>query len=141
MNKIKFTYFKIITSIFLILFFISCNNIEPNEVILGEWTMTSITTNQDIVSENGFAKAVEEITTTTTLIFKADKTFSGKIWGDTTYGIWNIEENGTVLNIFDEQSNYKIRTKLIFISDTKISLIEIQDSMAIKMNFMKKKNN
>lgn len=103
--------------------------------------MTSITTNQDIVSENGFAKAVEEITTTTTLIFKADKTFSGKIWGDTTYGIWNIEENGTVLNIFDEQSNYKIRTKLIFISDTKISLIEIQDSMAIKMNFMKKKNN
>jgi len=137
MNNKYYTSLSIITSIIIILSLGSCQDIDPNQELVGEWTMSSIITNQEVESENSFAKARKEIATTTNLTFNADKTFFGKIWGDTTYGIWNIEQNGTILNIFDEQSNYKITTKLTFESKTKISLVEKQDSMSVKMDFIK----
>jgi len=138
MNKKIYLYISIITSIIVITLLSACKNFEPNQDIVGQWVMTSIITNQKIVSESGFDKARTEIATTTSLTFNEDKTFFGKIWGDTTYGIWNIEKNGTILNIFDEKSNYKIKTKLTFISKTKLSLVEKQDSMLVKMDFIKK---
>ncbi len=115
----------------------SCESFDPASNLIGTWNLSSIATNNKTTESNTFVKAVEQIKSTTTISFNENKTFTGKIWGDTAYGVWNINREKMILTIFDESLNLKIKTKLIYNSDTTISLIEKHDSISVKMDFTK----
>ena len=135
--KLTFQHLKIkYFFIFIFLFFIiSCTNFEDE--IIGEWHLSAIKTNQKINNSQNYAKALKQLKASTSLTFKTDKSFHGKIWGDTSKGIWYIEQDGKNISIYDEITNKKINVKIQKLTSTKIVLIEKQDSIIVELTFVK----
>ena len=124
----------------LIIFIISsCTN--PEDEIIGKWKLSLVRTNQKISNPKNYSKAIEQVKNKTFITFKKNKTFKAIIWGDTLSGIWNLEQNGKILSIFDEISNKKINTSIKKINNNEIVLVEKQDSIVMELTFTKLTNN
>ena len=124
--------------IFILLFFIISSCTNPEDEIIGEWKLNLVRTNQKISNKKNYSKAIEQLKNSTSITFKKDKTFKAVIWGDTLSGIWNMEQNGKILSIFDKISNKKTNTSIKKINNKEIVLVEKQDSIVMELTFVKK---
>jgi len=126
--------FYIISFVFTIVL-TSCggNNIKK---IKGQWYMSSFESNQNVQNQDDFQKTINQIIRTTSINFAEDKTFTGTIWNDTSFGTWNLK--GDSLIITDLANRNKFKVKIITLDFYNLVLEENDGQVIERLYFIKK---
>lgn len=127
----------ILLLISFILIFSNCGSIDPNIAIEGSWKLDNIEISKSVDNPDNYIKALNQVKNSTQLNFLPDKTFSGKIWGDTTFGTWKIDQQTNQLTLFDSSTKVETVVEIEFQSNTQMSLTQNDTPEKLKLNFVK----
>lgn len=111
----------------LLLLLFSCDNVSKSELIIGDWDLASVETNQIITNEKQYKSAINQLIQTTSLQLYSDKSFSATIWGDTSYGYWNITDDSLV--IYDQSNETEFKAAVIKVSENQLVISETAGSI------------
>ena len=100
---------------------------------MGKWIAYDLQTNQKIENPQSYKKAIEEIKTSTKIEFTENNIFKGTIWGDTTYGTWQINNDTLFINDKSFKNSFKVYIQKI--SKNFLYLKQINDSVSITLIF------
>jgi len=121
--------------IFIILFtLISCKGKSPkSELIIGLWHLEKVSTNQHIENQEQYKKSMIQLINTTQIQFNEDNTFGGAIWGDTSFGYWNIKKDSLIIE--DLSNKIKFGVVIKSLTENKLELEEKSDSLIEILTF------
>ena len=100
-----------ITTILLLLaIFISSCSQKPSEMIIGEWKIVDLQTDEEIPAEmlEIHKQTIEDMKASSLLVFKPDSTFDYTISETTTSGKWTVGEDGKKLTMIYEEGNQEV---------------------------------
>lgn len=128
---------KITLIILIAIFFFSCNE-KPEKILIGTWKLDSIYTNQLIPESESesYKKAIKEIKISTFLTFDTGSVYVASIWGDTTNGFWQVDEN-LILSITDANTGDTAETLIKNLTSKKIELEETSEGITSTLIFIK----
>ncbi len=117
-----------------LIFLLSCST-DSNEKILGFWKLKSVKTNQEIDNKEQYRVAMDQLIRTTSIEFKADRSFGASIWGDTSFGYWTIKKDSLVINDLSNQNEFKVYIEEL--TENKLIIVETLDSVVEVLTFVK----
>ena len=124
----KYKYFLLIGLFFVI----SCGGLNEEDVV-GHWQLQKVNTNQQVTNHEDYSKAMNQLIRTTSIYFNENNTFTGTIWGDTTFGFWTIK--GDSLRVEDESNKVVFMAFIQDISYNNLVLKEQTDSIIEILTF------
>ncbi|MBO4372207.1 MAG: lipocalin family protein [Bacteroidales bacterium] len=132
MKKNQFFYFVILTAL---LFVSSCAS-KPEELIVGKWQMTEITTNSPEAEHPDVKEFYAEMAKNSSSEFNSDLTCVNTVNSLTTKGRWTILADGKQLHIIDESGSKSIMNIESITSD-RLVLTTITDDIETKTVYTK----
>lgn len=132
MKKNQFFYFVILTAL---LFVSSCAS-KPEELIVGKWQMTEITTNSPEAENPDVKEFYIEMAKNSSSEFNSDLTCVNTVNSLTTKGRWTILADGKQLHIIDESGSKSIMNIESITSD-RLVLTTITDDIETKTVYTK----
>ncbi|MBR6177406.1 MAG: lipocalin family protein [Bacteroidales bacterium] len=129
---------KLLTSvIFLITLFCVCSCAsKPEDLIVGKWQMTELTTNSPDAENPDVKDFYVEMAKNSESIFNSDLTCVNTVNSITTKGRWTILADGKQLHIIDESGSKSIMTIESITSD-RLVLTSQADDIVTKTVFTK----
>ncbi len=129
--KSKIYFFTII-----IIFSLSCGNHQiKEEKITGTWKLKDVKTNQIIANPEQYKVAMYQLIKTTSIQLNTDKSFTGTIWGDTSFGYWQVKNDSLVVNDLSNNNQFSVFIKEL--TPENLVLIETVDSVVEIFTFVK----
>ena len=116
--------------LFVLFFVASCGDNPKEEIIIGFWKLENVKTNQNINDIEQYKTAMDQLIRTTSIQFNEDNSFGGTIWGDTSFGYWNIKKDSLIINDLSNKNEFSVHIcdlnqhKLV-IQETVDSVVEI----------------
>ena len=132
MKKNQFFYFVLLTAL---LFVSSCAS-KPEELIVGKWQMTEITTNSPEAENPDVKEFYIEMAKNSSSEFNSDLTCVNTVNSLTTKGRWTILADGKQLHIIDESGSKSIMNIESITSD-RLVLTTITDDIETKTVYTK----
>ena len=121
--------------IVLFFFVVSCSETSKDEEILGLWMLESVKTNQNIINLEQYQTAMDQLIRTTSIHFNKDQSFGGTIWGDTSFGYWNIKNDSLLIKDLSNKNEFSVLIKEL--NPHKLVLQETVDSVVEIFIFVK----
>ncbi len=125
---------KLVLIILAFTFLLGCSGNNEKKII-GFWSLQKVKTNQKITNKNQYKSAMIQLIKTTSIQFNKDFSFGATIWNDTSYGSWQII--GDTLLISDKSNKSKFKVRIAELSNRKLILQEVQDSIIELLTFVK----
>jgi len=132
---LEFKKFKIL--IFLFAIVINACQKDKKQLLIGSWVLYDVKTSQIIENPESYQLAINELKSTTRINFYPNNIFEGTIWGDTTFGTWQLV-NDTIY-VADKSFKNKFKVYIKNISAEKLVLEETEDSITSTLIFKKSK--
>ncbi|MBR4214387.1 MAG: lipocalin family protein [Bacteroidales bacterium] len=132
---------KLITSLFILAVLLcvcSCSS-KPEDLIIGKWQMTELTTNSPESSNPDVKEFFAEMAKSSQSEFKSDLTCVNTVNNITTKGRWTILADGKQLHVIDEDSGSKAIMDIESITDDQLVLITKDGEIETKTIYTKVK--
>lgn len=113
----------------------SCGGSDTDK-LKGEWKMTAFESNQYIPNQQDYKKTIKQIMKTTSIYFAEDKTFSGRMWNDTSFGTWDLLHDSLIISDFSAIKHFKVK---ILKLDYNNLILEQSDGNLVERLYFKKK--
>lgn len=124
----------------LITIFSACSP-DPNQLILGEWKVDNIESNQVIEPDQKemFDKMMEEMKQNTTFVFKNDGVVESIFGDQVTKGKWSItEKDGKLILTNEEVGGQTTTSELLELTDKKMVFKEEENEVFTTITLVKK---
>lgn len=125
--------FYLILILFAIVLY-SCGGSKIDK-LKGEWEMTNFESNQHIQNQQDYKNTSKQIMRTTSINFAEDKTFSGRIWNDTSFGTWNLLADSLIIT--DLASRNKFKVKILTLDYNNLVLEQTDGDLVERLYFSK----